>query len=118
MINAEVDPKALHFRQDTFATTINLSKSYLVEESFDDLERIEGMFPPNISVYNPAEESSITAHEQATTTDKSTKIKFLLESQFAQWLNAAPGDDIIKLCKSMMDSSTALVRGGMTILFF
>ena len=57
MINAEVDPKALHFRQDTFATTINLSKSYLVEESFDDLERIEEMFPPNIPVYNPAEES-------------------------------------------------------------
>ena len=83
MINEGVDPKALCFLQDSFATTINLLKSCLLEEIFNDLVIIEGMFPPNIKLFNPKVASWITAHVQAATTDESTKIKLLLNFYFA-----------------------------------
>ena len=64
-INNGVDPKDLCFPQEIFATTINLLKSYLEEDHFKDLDRIEGILTHDILSSNPEAASSISAHERS-----------------------------------------------------
>ena len=82
MINADVYPKDSYFHEDAFVRTINLLKSYLAEESFNDLERIEGMLLHSILASNVEIAYWITAYAYAATVDKSTKINLLLKWHF------------------------------------
>ena len=115
MINDVAHHKALCFRQDAFVAIINLFKSCLAKESFDDLERIEWMFPSKVTSSKSTVASWITTHIQSLMTDTPKKHKLLLKAHFAHWLSTASGDNILKLHKSITGKFTVLGHRGMHI---
>ena len=54
MINDGINPKALCFRLEMVSNYINAFKLFLSEKIFNDLENIEGIFPSEAEVSNPA----------------------------------------------------------------
>ena len=51
-------------------------KSYLTDNFFDHIERVEKMFPPNLPAHNLAAASWITAHAQSLEIQKLEKLSY------------------------------------------
>ena len=71
------------------------------------------MFPSEVL----SEACWITTRAQNQTMGKLSKIMLLLKSHFDHWLSAEFGDNVLKLCKSMTDRSTALSYGDLGMSF-
>ena len=71
----------------------------------------------NTKPTNPDAGNRITEHVGNQVIDQVSKVMMLLKFHFARWLSIESGENIQRLCKSMMGSSTGLGHGSLDIEF-